>query len=459
MKNLIITGLVLVFSFSIHSQNILGIWKGSATINRFELPLIFHIDSVNQTLKASMDSPKQGAKGIPVDQITFNNPNISLQINSIRFKYKGQLINDSIVGQIEQNGMVIPLNLYKEDTLKTFIEIPKLKIQEPTPPFKYYTEDVIFENEFDNIQLAGTLTLPSKKSKNLTAIILINGSGPQNRDCEVFGHKPFLVLADYFTKNGYAVFRFDDRGVGLSSGTMKNCTSEDFARDVESAIKYLKTRKEINPKKIGLVGHSEGGMIAQIIASKNQNVNFIILLAAPGVVGKELFIQQNMLIGEALGIEKNEISRKSRMNREIYDLILSTKDTILLKNEFIKLYKEYEDSIPSESELISILNQLNSNWFRYFLGYDPSINLSNIKCPILALNGDKDLQVPYDPNLLEIEKILSAINHSNYKTIKIEGVNHLFQTCTTGSPEEYSTIEETFSKKTMNEMLKWLKKI
>ena len=460
MRYLFLLGITLLCSSFNFSQSIIGTWKGSATINRFELPLVFHIDSINQVLKARMDSPKQGAKDIPVNNISFNSPSIIMQIDAIRFVFKGNLQNkDSIIGQVEQNGHKIPLNLYREDSIKTTIELPKGKIQEPTPPYRYYTEDVIFENTTDNIQLAGTLSLPSEKSRNLTSIILINGSGPQNRNSELFGHKPFLVLADYFTKNGYAVLRFDDRGVGLSSGTMKNCTTEDFSRDVEAAVLYLKTRKEINPSKIGLIGHSEGGIIAPIIASKNQDIAFIILLAAPGILGKELLIQQNMLLGEAIGLDKNETARKSRMNREIYDLILSSKDTLILKREITNLYKEYEDTIPSDMEINSIVNQLNSNWFRYFISYDPSINLSNVKCPILALNGDKDLQVPFDPNLIEIEKLLSTINHPNFKTIKMEGVNHLFQTCTTGSPDEYGEIEETFSTKAMNEMLKWLKKL
>lgn len=338
--------------------------------------------------------------------------------------------------------------------------------QEPKTPYPYVSEEVTFRNMEANITLSGTLTLPAKEG-NYPAVILITGSGPQNRDEEVAGHKPFLVISDHLTRNGIAVLRYDDRGFGRSTGDFKSATSLDFASDVESAISYLKTRPEINKGKIGLVGHSEGGMIAPIVASKSPDVNFIVLLAAPGIKGTELLPMQSALIGRAMGLSEPEIQKSLKLNAVVYDMIVKSDNLVTLKADLTSFSKEHMKDMPdkmvppnmTKEQFVSAnIDALSTPWWQYILRYEPAEVLEKVTCAVLALNGEKDLQVPPKENLAAINNALKKGGNQKVTIKELPDTNHFFQECETGSPAEYAKIEQTFSPVALTAMSTWILK-
>jgi uncharacterized protein len=324
---------------------------------------------------------------------------------------------------------------------------------------------VTFSNSKANVSLAGTLTLPQKEGRFPVAI-LITGSGPQNRDEELLGHKPFLVLADYLTRHGIAVLRYDDRGVGQSTGDFKDATSADFATDVESAIAYLKTRKEINQTKIGLIGHSEGGLIAPMVASKNNDIDFIVLLAGTGIRGDKLLLMQQELILKASGVPDSEIKKNKAINAGAFQVILESKDTQTLRTNLTKYLTEtlQKDSASKPANLTEAafielqLNQLASPWMAYFVKYDPASSLEKVKCAVLAVNGSKDLQVPAKENLAAIGQSLQKGGNKKVTLIERPNLNHLFQESTSGLPAEYATLEQTISPVALEKITEWITK-
>jgi len=351
------------------------------------------------------------------------------------------------------------------DLSKEKIEKEKIvRSQEPTGPFPYYSEDVKFENNVDKISLAGTLTLP-KKEGVFPVVILISGSGPQDRNEELMGHKPFLVLADHLTRKGIAVLRFDDRGTAESTGNFKTATSVDFARDVESAVKYLQTRKEINKKQIGLIGHSEGGIIAPMVAAASKDIHFIVLLAGTGIRGDQLLLLQQELIGKASGISDADLQKTKAINKGVFDIILKSNNDQSLKNELTtylgRSMKDIPESVKpagmNENDYVKLqVNQLTIPWMNYFIKYDPAPTLEKVRCPVLAINGEKDLQVPAKINLEAIGYALKKGGNKKVTTKILPGLNHLFQECTTGSPSEYAKIEQTFSPVALDEITNWI---
>jgi len=348
-----------------------------------------------------------------------------------------------------------------------FIGKPSTKrSQEPVKPYPYYSEDVTFKNVEANITFSGTLTLPAKEG-NYPAVILITGSGPQNRDGEVVGHKPFLVISDYLTKKGIAVLRYDDRGFGQSTGDFKSGTSLDFATDVESAIVYLKSRREINQSKIGLIGHSDGGMIAPIVAAKSDDVAFIVLLAGPGIQGGKLLMMRQELLLKAMGMSEAEILELKKSNEETFKIISGSKDPKTIKADLIKYSKEHSAGIPSrlipegmtKDEFVAAqIEEMTSPWFIYFLHYDPAPTLEKVTCPVLALNGSKDVQVPSQENLTAIGNALKKGGNENITIKELPDLNHFFQECKTCSLIEYATIDQTFSPTALTEISDWLLK-
>jgi len=342
----------------------------------------------------------------------------------------------------------------------------KKRTQEPTEPYPYYSEDVTFNNEQANITLSGTLTLPSKEG-NYPAVILITGSGPQNRDEEGLGHKPFLVISDYLTKKGIAVLRYDDRGFGQSTGDFKSGTSFDFATDVESAVTYLKSRREINQNKIGLIGHSDGGMIAPIVAARSHDVAFIVLLAGPGIQGGKLLMMRQELLAKAMGMSDVEINESKISNEKTFEIVSRSKDSKTIKADLIKYSKENPPNIPSrllppgmtkEEFVAAQIDEITSPWFIYFLNYDPATTLEKVTCPVLALNGEKDVQVPSQENLTAISNALKKGGNKNITIKELPNLNHFFQECKTCSLSEYATIDQTFSPIALTEISNWILK-
>jgi len=339
--------------------------------------------------------------------------------------------------------------------------------QEPSKPYPYYAEEVTFRNHQAHVTLAGTLTLPSAAG-NYPAVILISGSGAQNRDEEISGHRPFLIISDHLTKHGIAVLRFDERGVGESTGNFKTATTADFASDVASAIEFLKARKTIDKDKIGLVGHSEGGVVAPMVASNSKDVSFIVLLAGPGIEIKKALLMQQELIARANGVSESEIEKYILpVHEEAYRMISMSSDGPTLKTDLTRLIEQAYDNSPadlmpsgmSREELVSTQSdKWSSEWFRNFLKYDPASMLEKVTCPVLALNGEKDLQVTPKENLSGISEALKRGGNSSVTVKELPNLNHLFQNCETGSPAEYAGIKETFSPDALKEISDWILK-
>jgi pimeloyl-ACP methyl ester carboxylesterase len=333
------------------------------------------------------------------------------------------------------------------------------KSQEPMPPFPYPTEEVSFQH--DSISLAGTLSMP-KGVKSAPAVILITGSGQQNRDEEIMGHKPFLVIADYLTRHGYAVLRYDDRGMGGSTGAFETATTADFAQDVRAAMAYLKSRKDITS--VGLIGHSEGSAVAAMVAADNADVAFVISLAGPGIKGDSLLLlQQQMLLPDYYKLQ-SDIDATIAQNKALFAIInlnKSTTETAQLIRDYLNTQKipAPENNTTSHEDLINqITGMVNNPWMRYFLKHNPADDFSKVHCPVLALNGDKDKQVPAEVNLSNIAAALTKAGNKDVTTTIVKGKNHLFQSCTTCTIQEYSTLDETFSEEVMAMMLEWMRK-
>ena len=453
--------MIILMALASSAQDITGQWNGILKVGGMQLRIVFNITKTDNGYSSTMDSPDQGATGIPVTSATFENSILDLKVTNVGIEYEGEFKDGFFMGTFRQGGQSLALDLKRDYIEKVKVVRP----QEPVAPFTYYSEEVTFRNGKANIKLAGTLTLPQKEG-NFPVVVLITGSGPQNRDEELMGHKPFLVLSDYLTRNGIAVLRYDDRGTAQSEGDFKTATSLDFASDVEAAISYLMTRKEINKKKIGLIGHSEGGLIAPMVASGSKDVNYIVLLAGPGIKGSQLLLLQQELIGRASGVSESDLQKSKEINSTAFDMVIKSTNPEKLKSELTNYLtqksKESPDSQKAAEMSDSIMikaqvDQITSPWMLYFLRYDPVPALEKVKCRVLALNGEKDLQVPPKQNLPAIKAAVIKGGNSNVTSVELPDLNHLFQECTTGLPGEYAQIEQTFSPKALEEITRWIK--
>jgi alpha-beta hydrolase superfamily lysophospholipase len=444
--------------FTTFAQNITGAWNGILDVHGNKLYLVFNIQKNGDVYSATLDSPLQGAKDIPVDRVSFLNNELKLELLGPKIVYTGKLENNEFIGNFVQSDFTFPMNLSQEAHK---INRP----QEPKAPFPYLSEDVTFKNTKENFELAGTLTLPQKTGK-FPAVILISGSGQQDRNSEIYGHKSFWVIADYLTRNGIAVLRVDDRGMGQSKGELFYATSKNFADDVSAAVNYLKSRKEINTKKIGLIGHSEGGVIAPMVAvSQPKDIAFMVLMATSGVPGDEVILEQSRLIGKKSGMTDDQITKAMMLNKSIYDILKKPIDVNEKRNQiYVILNDSFNSSTndfkPSETEQATLINEqigiLTSEWYMFFINHDPRTTLKNVKCPILILNGDKDLQVPATINVQAIKNTLEQSGNKNVTTKIFPNMNHLFQECTTCAIEEYSALEQTIAPKVLEEIQKWI---
>ena len=445
-KSTLLTLLMILNSLFIYSQNIVGSWEGILNVNGYKLPIVFNISETNiKTYDTNLDSPTQNTFGISADSTFLNDSILFVSVKMLNANFNGVIKNDSVIkGVFNQNGMTLPLSLKKGRTTKK--EVFK-RPQTPKKPYPYIVEEITFKNTKADINLAGTLTLPSTKGK-FSVVILISGSGAQNRDSEFFNHKPFLVLADYLTKNGIAVLRYDERGVGKSEGSFKNATSEDFKDDVDAAYHYLLSRKDIKHKKIGLIGHSEGGMIAPMFA-KDHDISFIVLMAAPGIPIKDLMVIQNEKVGEKSGMSSSQLTTAKRFNKELYNIIINTNDSELEN----KLTDYLKSNGIDDKTIKNQINQLSTPWFQYFINYNPEKNLQSINCPVLAINGEEDIQVTSIENLNGIKNTVN----NNLLTLKsYPNLNHLFQQCTSCTINEYQEIEETISPIVLEDLVLWI---
>ena len=464
-RRILLTLLSLLLSAGIMTaqktlKDIEGSWMGKLSAGGVELRLVFNFTlSEADTIKATLDSPDQAAQGIPLGRVTLAGDTLYISAPMLLGSYKGAMVSDSLVtGSWTQAGKSYPLDVRRQGA-PVVINRP----QEPKPPFPYKSEDVTFSNKVENFDLAGTLTLP-EGSGPFPAVVLISGSGAQDRDEALLGHKPFLVLADYLTRNGIAVLRYDDRGVGKSKGNMSRATSLSLADDAEAAVTYLLTRPEINNKMIGLAGHSEGGLIAPIVGSRNSNIAFIVSLAGPGVSGYNIILKQTRDISAVSGVSEKDIEETISTNSKLFEMVIAEADQRQLAKDAMEWYNKELDgkAVTTEerkdlmAKFTQALLSVNNPWFRYFLAADPAEYWSQVKCPVLAINGEKDLQVDAEINLPAIKSALKEGKNKKVTIISLPGLNHLFQHCTTGSPAEFASIEETFSPEALKIISDWI---
>lgn len=461
MRKIAITIVTFFLSVTTFGQDITGKWYGLLKVPGTQLPIEINVTKTDTGYKSTMDSPDQKAFDIPIATTSFENTTFKFAIPAGRIEYEGTFENNKIKGVFKQAGQAFPMELTREKIKKTALVRP----QEPIKPYPYYSEEVTFENKKDGVTLAGTLTLPNKEG-NFPVVVLISGSGPQNRDEELLGHKPFLVIADYLTRNGIGVLRYDDRGTAASKGNYNASTTLDFSYDTEAAVNYLLGRKEINTKNIGLIGHSEGGVVAPMVASRNKNVSYIVLLAGTGLRGDKLLLLQQELIARVQGATEENINEAKIFNEKIFDLIIRSTDDSKLNTDLTNLFEEaisktpdvkYPEGMTKEQYIKFQISEYTTIWTKYFIKLDPSIALEKVKCPVLALNGSKDLQVPAKENLEAIKNALAKSKNKKVTTKELPNLNHLFQECTTGAPSEYDKIEQTFSPTALNEIVNWIK--
>jgi len=441
-----------------------GIWQGKLKNPGIELTIVFKIsENPDGTLTATMDSPDQGATGIPVEEVIFKDDTLRLEVKSAGGVFEGKISEDFLVieGEWKQSGQTLPLTVKRVDKA---VEI--LRPQVPKKPYPYIEEELVYENKEAEITLAGTLTLPSGDAPS-PVVLLISGSGPQDRNETIYNHRPFLVLADFLTRQGIAVLRVDDRGVGKSTGDFSQATSVDFASDVLAGIEYLKTRKEINPEQIGLIGHSEGGLVAPMVAVKSPDVAFIVLMAGTSLTGEEILYLQGALIYRAMGVSEEDIIKNRQFNEKIFSVLKEEGDSKNAEERLRQMFMDDWEKMSDEKKeqmgdpevfLKAQLQSLLSPWLKFFLTYDPKPTLSKVKCPVLAINGEKDLQVPPKENLSTIEEALIAGGNKNFIIKELPGLNHLFQTAQTGLPAEYVKIEETISPEALKIIGDWILK-
>jgi len=427
-----------------------GSWLGTLDTGAIKLRVVFHIVNTEDGLMATMDSLDQDMKGLPVTSVTRQGTALKLEAKQINGVFEGTISPDlaTISGTWSQGGGTLPLVLKK---VKDTAELDQRRPQNPVKPYPYREEEVVYENSAQNVKLAATLTIPQGTGP-FPAVLLITGSGPQDRDESIMGHKPFLVVADYLTRKGIVVLRADDRGVGKSSGTFSTATAADFATDAEAGIAFLKSRREVMRQKIGLIGHSEGAIIAPIVATGNPDAAFIVMMAGSGVPGEDILVAQSQLIAEASGESPALAEKTANSERAILDLVKSEKDTAALK---VELREKLAGEVP-EARLEAEISQVTSPWFRYFISYDPATALRKVRCPVLVINGEKDLQVPPKQNLPAIRKALEEAGNKHFEIDELPGLNHLFQTAKTGAPSEYGQIEETISPIALEKIASWV---
>lgn len=422
-----ILALMSVAAVTLKAQT--GAWTGKLKVSGVELALIFNIGEESATL----DVPDQGATEIPVEVSRDAVGGITLNVPAINASFKGLWAGKVIAGTFTQHGMSFPMTLTPGAPV---IRRP----QTPVGPFPYATEEVTFTN--GDAVLKGTLTLPENCDRKTPVLIMVTGSGLQNRDEEMFGHKPFAVIADAFARAGIATLRYDDRGFGESTGDVVLCTTEDLKNDALAGVKLLRDRFE----RVGVIGHSEGGTIALMLAGERQ-VDFAVSLAGMIVSGAETLLAQNRRAFESAGLPESEVEAFARLLSDTFTAIRTRAPLPSADNYDITdaLRKNYAAALPS----------FRTPYMEFFLGLDLSASLSGITCPVMALNGTKDTQVQCDRNIAALEAGLPSNSRS---VIRAEdSLNHLFQHCVTGEVSEYKNIEETFSPEVLSEMIAWIK--
>lgn len=439
-----------------------GTWKGVVEVMGQKLDMRVHFKTEEGELKASIDFPQQGVKGMPLREVLYEHPKISFQLKTpaaVAF-FEGVVEGERISGEFKQSGVKGKFHLAPG----------KAEEEEPEPrePLPYNEEEVTFKN--GDIKFSGTLTLPKKEGRH-PAVIMITGSGPQNRDEELFGWKIFRDIADHLTRSGIAVLRYDDRGVGGSTGNVLEATSEDFAKDVLAAVQFLRARNDINPSQVGLCGHSEGGIVAPLSASQSKDVAFVICISGTGIIGKEILLTQMELIARADGTPEQEIRKNMEEVKTALELIKKGQNKDKVASALMSIVRKQLESMTEEqkkdiedvdvylkNQVEGMYKQFSSPWFDFFLEYNPALTLEKVACPVLLLFGELDLQVPAEMNNEAMMKALRKGGNRDITTKIFPKANHLYQSAKTGSPSNYAKLPKEFVPGFLDYITDWIKK-
>ena len=446
-------------------------WAGILNAGGQKIELRLHlVQNADKTYTSNWDVPAQKAKGIPSSKTEVSNKQINIEIKMIGASFTGTLNAglNKLEGSWGQSGMSFPLNM---EPLKEGMEVVvAMKPQTPKPPFSYVVKDFVYEGTNTHLSYGCTLTYPSD-NKQYPLVILITGSGRQDRDETIFDHKPFAVLADYLTKKGFAVLRVDDRGAGKSTGDFSTSTTADFALDVEEHLAYAKTLPMVDPNKIGLLGHSEGGLIAPMVAARDKSVAFMVLMAGPGIEITELMAIQNEMVLKSAGISQQAIDAYIPLYKNLMKsiIVIDNKEAAIAKakaitnawfestdKNLVKLTTNISTQSDIEKFATTMAQTLSTNWWKYFAAYNPQPTLQKVKCPVLAINGSADIQVPAAASLKGIEASLKKGGNKHFTTKQFEGLNHLFQKCTKCTVPEYGELETTIEPAVLETIGTWL---
>ena len=475
MKKLIIAFTCLFAASAVKAQDITGSWVGSITVGGSNLHLVFNIKkNADTSFTSTFDSPDQKAFGIACNKTFVKNDSLFIGIAVIGGGYTGVWDEkDGISGTYKQGGGKIALALKRISAAdKANLGKDLVRPQTPKPPFPYYSEDVEYDNANKSLHYGATFTRPNGDGK-YRAVIIISGSGTQDRDGTMMkGHKPYMVLADYLTRNGIAVLRVDDRGAGKSSlgDSINSKTSLDFSYDVETSLNYLETRNDVDKKHLGLIGHSEGGMIAPMVAARRRDVNFIVLWGGPEAGGASVMAEQyaNSLVEG--GVDTAAANSFEKVHLQILKLFAASPDEKTFDENAMVIFNAWEKAQPQKTldalnvrgdmtaKILKLYNNLyEAPWIHFFISYDPAKDLSKVKCAVLAVIGEKDMQVNAAENLAATKRILTAAGNKNVEVKELPGLNHLLQTANTGQVEEYADIQETMSPMAMKIISDWIK--
>jgi pimeloyl-ACP methyl ester carboxylesterase len=469
-----------IFGIQLKAQVVTGTWEGNLSVQGKQIPIVFHIakDSANKLI-ASFDSPSQNAFNLPCSDAILKEDSLVLMMSILHGKFAGRFSTDQreIAGMWYQGPTPLLLTITKTSETATVKE--QKRPQTPKPPFSYHSDDVVYMNADHSIQYGATLTYPkidstsnSAKQPLYPAVILITGSGQQDRDETLFGHKPFAVIADYLTRKGFAVLRVDDRGAGKSTGIFDGSTTMDFAKDVEASLDFLEKQPQVNKEEIGLIGHSEGGMIAPIVAGERKEIKYIVLLAGPGIPIINLMQEQSEAVAISEGKSQAEANANGFLLRTVWEEAIKNEDSATtVRNIRMRIDNwsktqdtatlakiKSRDTTSINDQISRSLAVLSNKWYKYFISFNPQSYLQKLHCKVLALNGSKDVQVIASSNLAGIKSCLQKSRSPEYDVIEIPGLNHLFQTCVKCSPSEYNDLEESFSQKALEIMGSWLQK-
>jgi hypothetical protein len=452
----LITLISTVFSAgrAVAQPGVAGRWEGSISILGTQLGIVVVLAPEGSNYKATIDIPQQGAKGM---QLT----NVRVDATKVHFElpagpglavFDGELKDGVISGKFEQSGLAGTFDL-KRPAAGATPATPAAPAA-PVPPPPYNQEEVTIKS--GTVTLAGTLTLPASGTPS-PAVVMITGSGAQNRDEEIFGFKIFRVIADHLTRRGIAVLRMDDRGVGGSSGSTSQSTTADFADDALAGVRWLQGRSDIDRKRVGLMGHSEGGLVAPMLAARSSDIAFIILMSGPGLTGEQIMLAQSELVGRPAGRTDDQIRRNQDIQRKMFASVRSGTgwDEVgaMIRSEI----KAAIDALPeaqrkaigdvekvAEAQVKGQLDAVRTPWFKFFLDFDPATVLEKVRCPVLVLFGEHDVQVPAGPNRAAIEKAFARGGLKTYRIEVFPRANHLYQDSETGGVGEYATLKKEF---------------